>query len=42
MLLAANVATGLHGYMPIQDEYHPRWTNDCWEAWGWKPFSVLL
>lgn len=35
-LLAANAATGLHGYMPIQDEYHPRWTEDCWEAWGWK------
>ncbi|KAJ1300671.1 hypothetical protein OPQ81_002319 [Rhizoctonia solani] len=42
MLLAANAATGLHGYMPIQDEYHPRWTSDCWEAWGWKPFSVFL
>ncbi|ELU37524.1 hypothetical protein AG1IA_08448 [Rhizoctonia solani AG-1 IA] len=36
MLLAANAATGLHGYMPIQDEYHPRWTSDCWEAWGWS------
>ncbi|CAE6438834.1 unnamed protein product [Rhizoctonia solani] len=42
MLLAANAATGLHGYMPIQDEYHPRWTSDCWEAWGWMPLSVLL
>ncbi|KAG9093761.1 Anaphase-promoting complex subunit 1 [Ceratobasidium sp. 370] len=42
MLLAANAATGLHGYMPIQDEYHPRWTEDCWEAWGWMPFSVLV
>lgn len=41
MLLAANAATGLHGYMPIQDEYHPRWTEDCWEAWGWQDVSVL-
>ncbi|KAF8742114.1 20s cyclosome subunit (apc1/BimE), partial [Rhizoctonia solani] len=42
MLLAANAATGLHGYMPIQDEYHPRWTSDCWEAWGWRSFSALV
>ncbi|QRW13959.1 anaphase-promoting complex subunit 1 [Ceratobasidium sp. AG-Ba] len=42
MLLAANAATGLHGYMPIQDEYHPRWTEDCWHAWGWMPFNVFV
>ncbi|KAG9125312.1 Anaphase-promoting complex subunit 1 [Ceratobasidium sp. 392] len=41
MLLAENAATGLHGYMPIQDEYHPRWTEDCWEAWGWIPFNLF-
>ncbi|KAG8725048.1 hypothetical protein FRC12_024235 [Ceratobasidium sp. 428] len=42
MLLAASAATGLHGYMPIQDEYHPRWAEDCWKAWGWMPFTVFV